>query len=724
MPPNNANTQPFKFTILYGLLLVALYVILQPNIFGPATNSFARGMETHSLLTQMLRYANEFGSFTDPVVRMWNGEFDIHHNPHMNLKYPFYFTWLGDYGDLTQSNHRVFLMTHFHHVIGGIGAFIFARALGARTMSCLAAGLFFALCLSNTYMSPFYTRLASSSWTPWGLAAVWLAASGKNPRLAIVLGVPSIGLLAFASSAQPLLYFVIMSAFTGLVALSQGIKEFGRSKALLKRCIIPSVLLVTLSACVASPALLPVLLEQSEYIRWTTDGPVVGSYKVSYEATLLQPIPGLDGLTNILVPVTKSFNIGTSFIGPIFVFIILATIFTNRLKTLALIFLGLSVYFIINGMGQTTLLPKLTYQIPLVNNVRQLTSHFALVNFAAIGLIAICFDFMADDSDNRRWPIRIAAILTLALTALILLTRDGELDKISPVFKGALITMPLLVTALTFIRKKRSREIILLLIAVAMVLPAAGLRTFQVVDNDKIFTTADTHNNVLESWEYISTTNPNALVTTDFKRNGKKFDGKRISSTAIFYGLRSFNTLMSPRPHAEFKHFNKISKSPDQMIDRGVQYILSNQPNNPPKSNRLDLVQTIGDIMIYKAIDPLARLKSSCQVIPIAEDCVTKHRILESQEHNSAFSYKIETSSPENLAFFGFKNDNWRGFINGEELTLKWSVSDHITFKVPAGTHDISFNYKDQRQTILWWIFAIGLVMTGLCFWFYGRQFR
>lgn len=703
-------------TIAYGFLILIVYLILQPKIFGPPTNTFAKGMETHALLTQLLRYANEFSQLGDPVVRMWYGEFDLHHNPHMNVHYPFYFTGIGGYGDLVSSNHRVFLITHFHHFIGGLGAFVFAKAIGARNISAFAAGLFFSLCLSNTYVSPFFTRLAASNWTPWGLAAVWLAASGKAPRLAILIGAPSVAMLAFASSSIPMLFFVVTSAFVGLAALYYGWQEYGRSSAFLRRCIIPSIALVILSLCLALPATLPVMLEQSEYVRWTSEGPITGSYKVPYEATLLQSFSGRDGLTNIFVPITKNFNIGTTFIGPVIALIALAAFFFKGRRVLAGILLGVCVYFIINGMGQTTFLPKVTYQIPLINNVRQLTSHYAIVNFAFIALLAIGFEYLIEYKTKHRKRIIAASIISAVIIAYILKTGEGSLAKVSPIYTWSLFAVPILLVLFTLTKNQKLQSVLLILLAVAIVLPHSGLRTKETIDiNRTKFYTVDTHRDAMKSWEKIAELDKNAVVATYLVGDKSKgFHARRITSAATFWGLQPFYAIMSPRPVKSFQYIKKAARTPDSLAERGVQYIISNNPNKKFNPNRFDLIETVGSIDIYKSREPLGRLNQICDLFPRNGTCDMELKITEQHETNTEFTYEIDNQKAQKLVFLGYKNNHWTGYLNGKPLELKWTGDDQITFKVPKGQHNIRFKYADKRQIKLWWIFLAGLLMLAV----------
>jgi len=85
---------------------------------------------------------------------------------------------------------------------------------------------------------------------------------------------------------------------------------------------------------------------------------------------------------------------------------------------------------------------------------------------------------------------------------------------------------------------------------------------------------------------------------------------------------------------------------------------------------------------------------------------------VDQNESNTEFVYDIEASKPQVLAFYGYKNDHWSGYLDGEPLDLKWAGQDQIRVKVPAGNHTIRFKYEDKRQKVLWWIFIAGIFLT------------
>ena len=162
----------------YPVTLAILYVILQPNIFAAGYLTFAAGGDQHLIVNPILSFASKYDTFGDPLIRMWNGEFELYHSPITNIRYPLFFLWAGDTGDMLETARHVYLIAHLHHIIGGIGAYVLGRAIGIKPIAACAGAVFFMFCQNNTLLSPFYWRLASTAWTPFALAGVWLISSG------------------------------------------------------------------------------------------------------------------------------------------------------------------------------------------------------------------------------------------------------------------------------------------------------------------------------------------------------------------------------------------------------------------------------------------------------------------------------------------------------------------------------------------------------------------
>ena len=314
----------------------------------------AVGGDQHFLINPVMHYIHEFDKYNDPLTRIWFAEFDIHHNPHFNSRYPFFFFWLGDGGGYMGYSHRAFLVFHFHNIVGGLGAFIFARAVGARPGSAFAAGLFFTLCFNNTLHGVFFWRHAANAWIPWALAGIWWVTTGKNWKAGILVGAPAIALLCFAKCAQPLLYLVLSSLLVGLAGIYYGYVKSEDLSSFFKRSVYPSAALFVLALLLATPVFLSVFLGQKEYVRWTSVGPVFGSYKVPFHATLEMSYPA-KGIANIFVPLAKMPTIGSTFIGPIIGIALFGAIKLGKFHVLTFTMIGLFIYFVTVSYTHLTL---------------------------------------------------------------------------------------------------------------------------------------------------------------------------------------------------------------------------------------------------------------------------------------------------------------------------------------------------------------------------------
>jgi len=474
----------FVLKLGYPTALIILYLILQPNIFFPGYSTFAAGGDQHLIVNPLLSFASKYDTLGDPLIRLWNGEFELYHSPLTNIRYPFFFLWAGDTGDIVETARHVYLVSHLHHIIGGIGAFVLARALGIKSIAACAGAVFFMFCQNNTLLSPFYWRLASTAWTPFALAGVWLIASGQAPRKGILIGAPAIAMLVFAKSTQPLAYFAYLAFFVGLAGF---LTAFSQNKSIkdLRLPIFGMATLVGISLLMCFPVLYPVIEHQAEYIRWTTDGSIKGKgFKVSYEATQQFKYP-LHGIWNVLVPLPKMFSIGSTFLGAGAIVAIIAAHFSKKHRFLTLFMSLILVYFVINGFGDTLKLSRLTYKLPILSSVRQLTSHYVFVVIPAAILISIGFEkLMEQKKDKKGIIILIGSLLISMISAWYMITSPNLLSSGKSLSFGniALILAPLVIGLFVFCRTEKQRYSIAAIGILLFAIPGADLRNKRTYD--------------------------------------------------------------------------------------------------------------------------------------------------------------------------------------------------------------------------------------------------
>lgn len=703
----------FMKLMAYFLLIIPIYLILTPSLFGPITNTVAVGGDQHVLINPMMHYIHEFDKYNDPLTRVWFAEFDIHHNPHFNSRYPFFFFWLGDGGGYLGYSHRAFLVAHFHNIVGGLGAFILARAIGAKPVSAFAAGLFFAFCYNNTLHSVFFWRHAANAWIPWALAGIWWVTTGKNWKAGILVGAPAIALLVFAKCAQPLLYLVISSLLVGLAGIYYGYVKSESLSSFFKRSVYPSAALFVLALLLATPVFLSVFLGQKEYVRWTSVGPVFGSYKVPFHATLEMSYPA-KGIANIFVPLTKMPTIGSTFIGPIIVIALFGAIKLRKFRVLTFTMIGLFIYFIINGFGEHALLPHLTYRLPMINNVRELPSHYLLVNIAAIVIFAFGWDYFLRTDKRNIW-LQITTIVCVILTVIGIIVFP-DLFEINKVYVSIILAAsPLLILFVLRQKKAGVKELLLVILACLVVYPSSVIKTNRTFDATRnAYYKEDVSKDIRTAWKWVAGEKEHAIVAAKIirpKDEGKhRLNSYRAASLAMYENLRPFNVGMSPRPKREFDHSNFLNRDTNRLIDRGLEYFVTNDSKDYTNA-RMVLSKKIGSISVYEVTKPIQRLKSACVIEGPKADCPQNLDIIVKSEGNTRFTYSVNLPSEQKLAFFGFNNGNWNVDINDDEDTPVAWTKDHATFNLPAGTHKIDFKYEISALSTYWVFFRIGLLL-------------
>lgn len=706
--------------MVFIVFLLIIYFVLQPSVFGSITNTFSPGGDQHFLINPVISYLSGSNPYFDPTHRLWYGEFDLYHNPHFNVKYPFFFTWLGDFGGYLPTSHKAFLIAHFHHIVAGINMYIFARCVDLKPIAAFAAAIFFMFCYNNTLLSPFYWRLAATAWTPLALAGVWLCSRGQSPLKGILIGAPAIMLLIFAKSTQPLLYFVVLAAAVGFAGLMYSALEFKDKKVVFYRSIVPTLGLAFIALLLAAPVLLHVILNQSDYIRWTSNGPVTSGFKVPFEASLEMAYPST-GLFNLFVPIAKLPTIGSTFAGGFIILSAVTVFLTKKLRILSLTLLFFGIYFTINGLGNVTPLPYLTYQIPMLSSIRQLTSHYIVVSFAMAIIIGISahFFFEAEDKHARRKHILVASVFCGVLTTILLWQLPDILEHRSLLAKIALVVTPTVFAATLYLNGKQQRAVLLSFAAVLMVLPSAELRSARTLNATKnpLYTRSITQD-ILSAWDYVASETPNAIVSSDMRQANA--DPKNIlttfqaSSLALYYRLRPFNASMSPRPKAEFQRINFLNRNPQLLIERGVRYHITNSDDlDPAKTKGMKIVRTFGNISVFKVEDPRRRLQRLCAKNKPSNSCPNGHAldIRSSVISQNQFNYTVVDKPGAKVWFYAFENPNWIVRVNEQTIQPTWVGKDKMTFELPSKASEIEIRYAPRGLIRFWVLWFIGVAM-------------
>lgn len=468
----------------------------------------------------------------------------------------------------------------------------------------------------------------------------------------------------------------------------------------------------------------------SEYIRWTTDGPVSGkSFRVSYEATQQFKYP-LYGIWNVLVPLPKMFSIGSTFLGTGALVVIFTAFFSKKHRALTVLMSFVMVYFVINGFGDTLRLSRLTYKLPVLNSVRQLTSHYVLVVIPATILIAIGFEKLLDFRKGKS-----SYAILVGCTALSLVMTWYFIGHPSILGSGkninlSGITLILAPIVLGFVACSRPGKIRYTLAAISIIMiaiPGADLRTKRTLDfetTNNYYTQQKIQDTIL-AWKDAARIKEGASVISFVKekypQDTRNISNYQINSLALFSGLRPFNVSYSPRPEQEFRYFNTIQARPERGILRGAEFILTDQDiSKIPTDRKLTKIGNYGQLELFRVENPYligslecARKRETKDASILSWCSVEKNysNVTVTERSNTRFTYDIEPNGKTLLKHWGWFTPAWQANIDGRPAEIIQVETDRIAVKVQPGDSQVTFTYMPSDYKKSWYAFWLGLTL-------------
>lgn len=200
--------------------------------------------------------------FRKGEIRQWNptllGGMPVTPNGNVSAYYPP--SWLGG---VVSPYDAYDLFVLLHLVLGALGVYVLARALGAGPLPSWLAGLLAFTAAFWVHWSTHLGHIAGMVWVPWVLAATWWLLERPSRRRAAGLAVVA-GLWMLGGSAQYLYYGgLAVVGWTAAIVAGRRIV----SKAPVVRATAAFALAVALGALLAAPVLLPTAATAGQVAR-------------------------------------------------------------------------------------------------------------------------------------------------------------------------------------------------------------------------------------------------------------------------------------------------------------------------------------------------------------------------------------------------------------------------------------------------------------------------
>ncbi|MGH8030924.1 MAG: hypothetical protein ACREO8_00800 [Luteimonas sp.] len=400
-PPTRPALAPVRSawsaTVLQATLVMATVLVIAIVHYHGQT--LARGPDQADILLAIFHDASRViaqeglwaGMYTDGLragISNWS-------NPNLHLLYPLYFNWAGADASVFDTLDRLNHIIYLHLAILGGGGFVFARALGVRTLPAIAVGLVLPWFPAVRSAAAWPQIIAGMAWLPWLLACqVRLYASrGERDALPSVIGLAATAtLLVYAQPAQNLVFAIVASVVAWLSVATHAV--VGRDRDALRRfrrhCAWFALAAVLVLATTAT-YLFEVLRFHAQSIRWLGEfgGFLVGDQPVPVGALRFHSLAGDD--VGLLAAFEYRKGIGNGYLGAALAVSALSLLGTAAHARQASTVRGLVICAAIATLFCFAFMAPLMVAIPVVNKVREITWWSCLavvlvVPLAALGL--------------------------------------------------------------------------------------------------------------------------------------------------------------------------------------------------------------------------------------------------------------------------------------------------------------------------------------------------
>nr|VFK79559.1 MAG: membrane protein YfhO [Candidatus Kentron sp. SD] len=737
---NNDLLSDRQKNILAIVSLAILWFYLLFNAQG-SDQSFALYMDNEFFIGPVLSSMSAAFDGGEWPLRMTTalGGVPIYNLAQLSPFYPLYFAPLPLFATPIDAAISMHWITVLHILLFAINMFILLRVLGTSRLGAVTGATFVAFGANSLSYAAWVQIVAPYAWFPLYLAGLIGVLenrlSVKYPSMAI----GGIVLLVLASPAQPLIHAV-------LVTCALGIFRWWHNRANAMPHATRSSFLKLLSIAIvafllAAPAILPVVIEFKDMIRWIGPYPAVAGHdQIPFEAFLIDQL-SIAELGGVLVKISQK-AVGSQFIGPIALSLALFALTARSRSWIATAMVAIAVYALISSAGSNLGLAYVNYVLPLVNKIRE-PSRFLFLFQLAIGILAaLGIDELRRIVVNKQlslmWRRQGMLVVAIALVTLTLAfgLRDHGTEVISALIASVLLIVLLVISIFVARTSWRFRGeliglswstavLVILAINVSWVPPPIAASHY--LDNDGIALDM--------AISRVAELDPRHEYRLIFEGS---IDKQMAAMLASYKGVRTLNSYFNPAPLRQFQDLYHHGPRTDNYLQvLGARYLICRDCAGV-KYRGFEFIESIHGYDIYEASDALPYIQLLQQLDgrfdglpdfiaktvghdlnqgllfvepgtaitldekgPETSDCIVRNDI----RKKNRIRYLVSCGSPSVLILNEFYADPWRVTINGVKSNALRVNGNQIGVQLGRGGQVVEFTYRP-------WTFSLSIVLA------------
>lgn len=678
------------------------------------------------------------------------GGLPLYNSPQFSAWYPFYFFFLPIYQNALSAARQIHWVVLLHVLVLEINTYLLLRSLPVSRVSAIVGAALLAFSANTMCYAVWVNIVAPYAWFPlYFCAIVRLFQEGPSARN-VALGIMGASLLMLASPAQALIHMVFLTAvYIGwqfLLHWRQGsMVGFLRGVAAL-------ALIATGSFLVASPVLIPAVMEMEGMIRWLGPfPPVIGHGKIPFDAFLMDQLTVSD-LAGTLLPIIRPRAVGHEYFGLFPLTFSAFALAGGRARGIVAPMVFVALYSLLSSTGTGFGLAYINYHLPLINKIREPSRFLFLFVFSASLLAAVGLDNLRHRVSLVGTPFLgkkelwlIAGLLLLTLTAL-----GAHHDRlISP--RSAWIMLgawALLIGAMGVAHHAHAglklRESLFFAVAAAILLfnylnvswtpPPIAAGEYLTPENLSLHHTL----------KRLACIDPNQRYRVMFDG---RIDKQRAAMVGSYYGVKSFDAYFNPLPYKQFQHIYYHGFRDDVYFQAmgGKYKVCRDCP--PEHVAGYELRESLGDIEIFEAdnvappyylrnqLDGIYEnlddyknqlrgkdLKEGILFIPNQYERDFSHFLNTNSERSSCLLHEeIQSLNKYVFSMYCFENTvfvmnnylgkAWRASVNGEDIPIHEVNGNQMGILLHAGPSILEIRYAPDTLRTATRLFVAGLVL-------------